>query len=423
MSNSLRFFEFQKVAYKGKWQNTSFTKDLHKAFEAYYTKNPDTPFFELIPYGVRFKQYVGAIQIGKTTIEVLPKVGKSGNEDTWQKVLLDMLKICHLLTAKQTGDAHLKLKSNSILDLYFEMYILELENLLHKGLIKKYKPNSGQQKALKGALQFSKHLSKNIVHKERFYLNYTKYTKNHLLHQILFEALKVVSHISSNPMLKDRIGRIQLLFPEVTSLKTNKNHFTKIANSRKHKPYEKAISIAELILLNYRPDIKSGNRDLLALMFDMNMLWEEYVFRLLKKIHSKEYRILSQQKKLFWHKNQKIKPDIVMVEKSSNQTFVIDTKWKVLQKNRPSDDDLKQMYVYNHHWSAYKSILLYPKSKLQQSVEGNFALPMQNQTHTCQLLYVDVLENNQLNKNITNQVIEALEIEDKSQTKLPKNNL
>ena len=407
MNLPLRFFEYDKVAYKGKWQRNLFKKEHYEAFENYFNHNPETPFFELIPYGVRFKQYVGAIQIGKTTIEILPKVGKQGDEKDWQTVLLDMLKACNLLNARQTGEAQLKLKANSVLELYFELFISEIDMLCRRGLIKKYQPKSGQKKALKGPIQFSKNISKNTVHKERFFINYTKYTNDHLLHQILFEALKLIDLVSNSPLLKDKIGRLRVLFPEVKPLKVSKEHFLKIAESRKHIPYKKALSIAELILLNYRPDIKAGHRDLLAIMFDMNVVWEEYIFRILKRTQSKEFQVLGQRKKLFWGKSQKIKPDIVLIHKATNQTFVIDTKWKVLNKSRPSDDDLKQMYVYNHHWKSYHSILLYPQSNNQQDKIGNFALSIGDLEHKCQLSFAKVLENGRLNKKISKELIES----------------
>ena len=105
---------------------------------------------------------------------------------------------------------------------------------------------------------------------------------------------------------------------------------------------------------------------------------------------------------------QEIKPDIVIKERETDKTFVIDTKWKVLKNNRPSDDDLKQMYVYNHHWNASHSVLLYPKSKEQKDVIGQFALPMSNQVHSCQLAFASVLKNGALNKDLANQVMDKL---------------
>ena len=412
MSKPLQFFEYDKVAYKGKWQRPEFTSDHYEAFESYYTRNPETPFFELIPYGVRFKQYVGAIQIGKTTIEVLPKVtGNEEKKDIWQKVLIDMLKTCKLLTAKQTGEAQLTLKANSVIELYFELFISEVEQLCHKGLIKKYRSKTGNQNTVKGAIQFSRNIANNTVHKERFYLNYTEYTKDHLLHQILYKALKVIDYISNSPLLKDKIKRLKTIFPEVSQLEVSKRHFDRITASRKHQPYEKAVNIAELILMSYRPDIKAGRKDLLAIMFDMNILWEEYIFRLLKKTQSKDFEILAQRKKLFWGESQKIKPDIVLISKETNETFIIDTKWKVVSKNRPSDDDLKQMYVYNHHWSSRRSVLLYPNAGNQLSISGLFALDLKEDiSHSCQIAFVNVINNSGLNENLASEIFSLLEV-------------
>lgn len=194
-------FEYQSVRHvkSGKHYQSWFTPDLLKSFSDYYKVNEKTPFFELIDKGVRFKSYVGAIRIGKVTIEVLPKADKSkGNEGDWQSVLLDMLKTCHLLKAKQSSEANLKLKANSIFELYFELFVNEVEQLIRQGLIKKYRKKEGNRNALKGGLVFSKHISKNIVHKEKFYVRYTDYNKNHIEHQILFEALLAIQQLNTS---------------------------------------------------------------------------------------------------------------------------------------------------------------------------------------------------------------------------------
>jgi len=135
MNEPLRVFEHQRLTTKeGRYPHELFTEEVYNSFRSYHRNNEDTSYFELIDQGVKFKHYVGAIQVGNVTIEVLPKAGKHGNEDVWQSVLLNMLKKCHLLTAKKAGNANLKLKANNILDLYFELYLTELEVLMHKGL-------------------------------------------------------------------------------------------------------------------------------------------------------------------------------------------------------------------------------------------------------------------------------------------------
>lgn len=401
----LQFFEYERVTFKGKWNNSKFEEWHFKAFEKYYLENPNTLFFELIPNGVRFKQYVGAIQIGKTTIEVLPKAGKENSKEIWQGVLLDMLKSCHLLTAKKTGTAQLRLKSNSLLHLYFEMFLNEVEILIQRGLIKKYRKEENQAKALNGPIQWGKHISKNSIHKERFFINNSLYDKDHLIHQLIGEAMKVVAVFSSESIVIDKLRKVSILFPQTKKLKVNDNHFKKIPLSRKHLPYEKALLIAELILMNYRPDIKSGNRDLIALMFDMNKLWEEYILQSIKKEGKQKFIVKGQKQRVFWNNTKVIKPDIVLESRNDNQTYIIDTKWKIIKDGKPGDDDLKQMYAYNHRWNCKHSVLLYPSTTNQLSTKGYYFKRESEDPHSCELAFAQVLDGKKLNKSIAKSIL------------------
>jgi 5-methylcytosine-specific restriction enzyme subunit McrC len=398
---SYRVFEYQSIRYpSGKHHCSWFKKEHFDAFSAYKHKNENTPFFELIDRGVRFKSYVGAIRIGKTTIEVLPKADKEkGNENKWQEVLLDMLKTCHLLKAKKSGEANLKLKANSVFELYFELFVNEVEQLIRQGLIKKYRKKEGNRNALKGALVFSKHITKNIVHKEKFYVRYTDYNKNHIEHQILFEALLAIQQLNTSSLLSDRIGRIMLDFPIVNRIKVNEKTFSTLVENRKTAPYQLALDIAELILLNYRPDIKSGSRNLLAIMFDMNVLWEEYVYRVLRKYQSNfdlKYNVLAQQKKKFWsttNQTMNLKPDVLI--EVNQKKYIIDTKWKKVKNNRPEDQDIRQMFAYNQVWKSNQSILLYPGEESNDSDLGVYSskLFINSETdHHCLVGFINVMK-------------------------------
>jgi 5-methylcytosine-specific restriction enzyme subunit McrC len=412
-------FEYQSLRHVkgGKYFHPWFTEDVFKSFSEYFKTHEKTPFFELIDKGVRFKSYVGAIRIGKTTIEVLPKADKTNQKESdkekenWQGVLLDMLKTCHLLKAKQSGEANLKLKANSVFELYFELFVNEVEQLIRRGLIKKYRKKEGNRTALKGALVFSKHITKNIVHKEKFYVRYTNYNKNHLEHQILFEALLAIQRLNTSSLLSDRIGRILLDFPIVNRIKVNEKTFSTLVVNRKTAPYQLALQIAELILLNYRPDIKSGSRNLLAIMFDMNVLWEEYVYRVLKRFKQPDFEVSAQRSKNFWN-NITARPDVVIKNIDSKETYIIDTKWKLVDSNKPSVDDLRQIFAYNHLWKSTKSILLYPGNEANDS--RNFVnyspslFAKESDEHGCKVGFINVLEYRNKKKEFAEAIFKKL---------------
>ena len=395
----IQVFEHQSISYTGRYAIPEFNQKQYHALESYFQKNERTPFFDLIPKGVRFKSYVGVIQIGDLVIEVLPKADRkrqsSASKETWQNILLDMLRTCELLKARQSSNANLGLKRNSILELYFILFLEELETLMKKGLIKKYKSHQSQQKSLKGALIFSEQIKRNLVHKERFFVRHQTYDKNHLLHQILHEALLLIDRLDASGGLKDRIGRLLLDFPTVDSRKITTKDFDRINNSRKHAPYERSLEIAKLLLLNFRPDLKAGNQDMIALMFDMNTLWEEYIYRVLKRELRREWEVYGQKRKRFWEKKV-IKPDIVLRHRESGVVYVVDTKWKLPEKNKPSDNDLKQMFAYNHYWKCTHSLLLYPSDSTESGIKGGYSekivINEAEEDHFCSMGYLDLVE-------------------------------
>lgn len=400
--NFIQVFEYQKLKYD---ENQDFKKHHFDAMVLFNEKNQNK-YYTIVHKGVLFNSYVGVIQIGGLTIEILPKADNSNNPDkgTWQKVLLNMLKVCKHIQVDNVSETNLNKKYNSILEVYFEMYLNELESLIKKGLIKKYRRIQSNQNALKGKLVFSQNIQKNLIHKERFYCEHQLYDKDHLIHQILYRGLLILKDLVNNN-LKDKLNRILFEFQDYQQIVINKNHFEKLVNDRKTQPYLRAIDIAKMIILNYSPNLNSGNDNMLTLLFDMNKLWEEYIYRILQKHKPTGYQVSFQNSDKFWeHKT--IRPDIVITN-NQEENFVIDTKWKIINANNPSDDDLKQMFTYNLHWEANKSMLLYPRIN-QIDKEGTFHY---NQLEKkCMVGFVTVIENNNIrvSKNLCEEILNKM---------------
>ena len=340
------------------------TKDQFEALERYYGNGK--PFYKLVYNGVQFNEHVGVIQVGNTLIEVLPKADKiphsAGEDQKWRDLLIGMLRAVGSFDIKSTSSSNLKIKPNTILDLYFELFVKEIEYLLHNGLVKKYRKKEGNVTALKGNLQFSKHIQQNLIHQERFYVRHSTYDVEHILHFILYKALKLLKNINTNNDLHSRIGVLLLHFPEMPDIKVSDTTFEKLIYNRKNQHYQKAIEIAKLLLLKYHPDVSKGRNHVLALMFDMNMLWEQFIYTSLKKNKTDFNKIKAQTSKFFWKpengRRTAMKPDIFI--ETNNGNIVLDTKWKNLNGYNPSPDDLRQMYVYHEYFDATKVALVYP---------------------------------------------------------------
>jgi 5-methylcytosine-specific restriction enzyme subunit McrC len=392
----LRIGEEQQgiVFEKRHWQQLFRYHDEHAAHR-YYDMRHD---------GVRFRSYVGVIQASDLTIEILPKIddiddASSSDLRKWRNILLQMLKESGTLRMDSLGNAMLREKENSILDVYLELFITEVEALLHRGLVKRYRHTQGQQSALRGAIQFGKHIALNLVHQERFYTRHQSYDHQHVHNQLLRQALLLLPRLTTSPTLRGRAAQALLQWVETPAIKATASSFTRLNFDRKTEAYRPALVIARLLLLNHRPDLKGGSEDLIALLFNMNRLWEQYLLRTIQRVSAPHgWTVSKPSYKIFWSADDgstsKMQPDI-LIEVPGKGNIVLDAKWK-RPEGRPAEADLRQLYAYAHYYNAQHTILLYPFAAGERAAGGTFShpdhLPAREVADlvTCSTLFVQV---------------------------------
>jgi 5-methylcytosine-specific restriction enzyme subunit McrC len=404
----LLVFEHTKLTIDDKF------KRRHWQALADYNELHDNKYFTVLGDGIRFSQYVGVLQVEELQIEILPKVGRYGGSETekrlWQGVLIDMLEECHWLQHDISERTMLSFTPGSLLEAYIAIFLNDCESLIRRGLIRRYRRVEANSTSLKGKLLFNQHLAKNLIHAERFYTSHQQYDHNHLICQLLFAALKKLHRYELHPSLVDKLNELIFSFPEVSDVPVTTRTAEKLVFDRKSEPYRQTVQIALMLLLDYRPELSTGNNSIFALMFDMNLLWEEYITHQLVKALPRGWRIKPQDETRFWRMGKttkSLRPDIVL--QTQNNKFIMDTKWKMPEDNVPSDHDLRQIFAYCHGWNAVCGILLYPANQLmrQDFLNGEFLFDPNYRTSIGR---ISVLDGNQsaLNRNIGNDLIRKL---------------
>lgn len=382
------------------------------ALERYGYKTNEK-YFSVGNKRIKFTNYVGVIQVKNLTIEVLPKADKTEvdqtTKDKWHNALILMLKECKLIKLNTLSNARLKLNSSSILDLYYDLFLSETELIFKHGLRKNYQSIDEHLNKVKGKILFTKHLRKNAFHKERFFVEHTIFDADNKLNQTLFKALLILKEIVHNPNHTIRINKLLLDFENVSKKNITEKWFENIKFDRNTERYRQAITIAKLIILKYSPDVKGGDENVLAIMFDMNMLFENYVYRKLKVLQldttNPIIKVKEQNRTPFWE-TRGLRADIVV--ETEDKKIVIDTKWKVLKDAKPSDADLKQMFVYNLHYNTDLSILLYPKTTIASSEKRPFR-DEKFEDLNCQVAFTDLFNSDgRLEKNLGLEIYDEL---------------
>ncbi len=412
-TKTIQVFEHEALAIDGR----HFKENHFNQLVAYNEKHKDQ-FFTVGYKKITFKSYVGVLQIGKLTIEILPKADKTShtsNKRKWHNALLNLLKACKYIRLKSFSNAHLKLRSSSLIDLYFHAFLNEVETLVHKGLVKNYQLKEGNVSKLKGKILFQQQITQNLVRKERFYTRHQTYNKNHIYNQILKKALSILTQIAANSHIHSRACQYSLDFEKISDAPIQAATFERLSFNRKNEHYQYALKLAKLIILQYSPDLQGGNNEILAILFDMNRLYEEFILGQLKKsaanYSSINLQALGQVRSLFWQ-GKTIRPDIVLTYERGGQQhkIILDTKWKVLTSPQPSDNDLKQIYTYNLHLGAQKGALLYPKSSFENSGFQSFEdSDFSTNLHSCQIYFTTIFdEEGDILKDVGDRILKDL---------------
>lgn len=377
MYEHLTVFEHEKVRLG---QHPVFTdKHLHKL--QVYHGDAGVPYFSLMKDGVKFKNWVGVLMVGNLMIEVLPKADKpnaaTGNASSgrmseqlhWRTLLIGMLRAVESFDVHAPSSANLQVQAHTILDLYIDRFLHATETLIHQGLSRQYRTAAGNRKALKGRLDLTQQLRHNFVHREHFYVHHTIYDYDHVLNSLLFQTLELLGRLRVQPVFDNRIQALKLAFPDTQHIRITESMFSRLRYTRKTRRYKPAIDIARLLLLNYHPDLSHGYLHVLALMFNMENLWERFLYASLKQYGPKygfssvHYQTSCEYGQMYKGGSRRyLRPDLLVKDPEGRPKWVLDAKWKRLDINTtPASADMYQMYIYMQYYRVRQAALLYPQ--------------------------------------------------------------
>ena len=345
---------------------------------------------------IKTGRYVGTIQTKDgQIIEILPKIYKASGEQekdkgTCRKVFLNMLRHFTDAKARTFQNASISTKKGfPILEVYISNYIDGVEQLVLGGLKKDYAIVEENSTFLKGKLDISKQITKNIANKAKFAIKYNKYIENIPQNRILVTTLRKLMNDSHSTTNKARINSLLLLMSDIPSC-TNIEHDLRLSSTgnRLFSSYDLLLKWSGQFLLNKGFTNFAGSCVNQSLLFQAERLFEDFIAYLFKK-YAPSHNVDAQNTRYYLvdrHCDKglfRIRPDI-LIESAGNSTnhecIIIDTKWKTIDTSLPSKNylldikDMYQLYAYGHKYKLGESIkrqrevmpklvLLYPYSE------------------------------------------------------------
>lgn len=342
------------------------------------------------------QQWIGVISLKNTSLEILPKIADSCNEQELMGSLIFMINTVYGLNIKHSIKSKSNLLQNGFFELLINIFLDELNLQLNQGLHKEYKKNTSNLNCIKGSIVFNKHLHKNLFNKNKFYCKYSTLTDDYLLNQIIKTTLVHISRFNISNKTKSKL-KIQLdRLENISVIDDAASFIDNLSFNRNNERFKNTIHYCELFLNNIGSGLNSGSYKINSFLIDMNKLFEQFIYKSYKKIYKNNVLYQNQNNYLLsCCSNPKIqrvnlKPDIIL-KKDSSKSIIIDTKWKILNKF-VSSSDIYQMNGYITGITNVEDIiLLFPKNVNNDKIIGDFFVK-NNSSNKIKIRTINLLE-------------------------------
>lgn len=312
--------------------------------------------------GIKTGSYVGVIKYADFQLNIIPKIIGDTNSVCLENLAF-MLSYTRQLTIHTTGAAQLTNCQNPFLEVLIAHYADVFLKALSRQVPHRYEPREENLATIKGKILFAQNIRHNFGNLARTYCKFDEFTPDNLLNQ----TLKFVSHalqkLTSVSQTRQKLLKINAVYDEVTLRPITYAETQKIILNRNQTIFKEPLELAQMFLQNSTISLHNHTFTNLAILFDMNKLFEEFVYMALKRTYPK-WNIKAQNAKLIIasinnipNTDYTIRPDIIV-----NGNTIIDTKYKIidLPNKRPSESDIYQMLAYAKFYGIKNIILCYP---------------------------------------------------------------
>lgn len=383
--------------------------------------NQDSDMLEFMGISVRkgigkvitAKNYVGVISMNDgTTIEILPKIySEQDNVIEAKKLLIKMLKTLRTAPYKTMQKTNVNIDKLSIFEIFIRMFLDDVFSIVKHGLKCNYESIQDNLHVFKGKMLFSKQIKHNIIHKEKFFVEYDEFNTNRAENKLLKSTLLYLYKKTTSNKNKNDIRTLLNSFIDVSESTNYTDDFSKCIADRNMKGYTTALLWSKVFLQGKSFTSFSGSNVAFALLFPMETLFESYVASLMKKqLQGTGYSVSAQDKEYHLFDNPKkfmLRPDIVIKSKRDSEVFVMDTKWKLLSMTKSnagiSQADMYQMYAYQKKYKAKNITLLYPKTA--ENLDENKLRFKSDDGVVVNVKFVDLYDKNSINKILNNVIV------------------
>ncbi|MCH3962463.1 MAG: McrC family protein [Solobacterium sp.] len=310
------------------------------------------------------QHWIGTITLKDLNIEILPKLYGQVSADELRLILMRMIFISHQSPSVREVPGMAQLTNNSLIEMLISTFLNACDRYTKEGLQNSYKKINSNIVGVKGRILFNKQINSNYLDPCKFWCHYSKFDADNNINRFIKLCLRQMLLVSNDDQNLKRIRSLLPIFDDVSLISKDQALSCTITfNSVNHKA-EESYDYGKLFLSNVYSTLSAGNTKISMMLFDMNSLFELFIYKTAKTIYrgNVTYQLRGNYliERNFDHKKFiGLRPDIV-IKKNSGMLDIIDTKWKI-PTNFAKESDAYQMNAYSSGIDNVDRIfLIYP---------------------------------------------------------------
>ncbi len=359
--------------------------------------------------GIKTKSWVGVIKYKNLHLEILPKL-ISANDDrsTILKNLIFMLSYTKNLDIKTNDNAKLANEKNPFIEILIREFANSLFESLKRLTPKRYVREEENLNYLKGKIKFSENIRYNCTNQAKFYCEYDEFSENNLLNQLFLFVSTCLYNISNNSNNKKTLKFIINYYSDISFVRFDKFKVRKIKLTRNQELLKKPFNLAKMFVEQTSIDLSKNKFENITLVWDMNSLFEEFVYELIKR-NIPECSPIAQKTKRLLRQAQETRRDTKVDILVQNPQVIIDTKYK---KFTCFDDiknaDIFQVSTYCLLHKYNRAVLLYPQFEENKPDITNFHLNTEDNPLNIDFCTINLKHNDLKDKSVQQSIVDKI---------------
>ena len=366
-------------------------------------------------YGIKTKSWVGVIKYKNLHLEILPKlISEDANNDKKiseeersiiLKNLIFMLSYTKNLDIKTNDNAKLSTEKNPFIEILIREFATSLFEALKRLTPKRYIREEENLNYLKGKIKFSENIRYNCTNQAKFYCEYDEFSENNLLNQLFLFVSTCLYNISNNSYNKKTLKFIINYYSDISFVRFDKFKVRKIKLTRNQELFKKAFNLAKMFVEQTSVDLSKNKFENITLVWDMNKLFEEFIFELIKR-KIPECEAIAQKPKRLLKRENVTRRDTRIDVLIQNPQVIIDTKYKKFTNfDDISSADIYQVTTYCLLHNYKRAILLYPQYDKKAPDICDYQLNCAENNYYIDFCTVNLKNNDLKDKEVQNSII------------------